>query len=533
VAILWRLPCWLELIPKKTQAMNLILLELGYEKVKLKLLHKIFLANVSVILMLSLILLSFSYYGFKSMTLYIEDAKQEVQQLVLRDLASVLAQYYSTNKSWQQLKQDPIKWRQFLEKWHKNTGSPNQISRSMQGNQPPHSVFMPMEAMPPMAPRHAPEHMLDKLYVRASQHLLEQLDLLTTEKDISELSAISENKAENALLFPIKVDGITVGWLKFTQGDNREEPGLSVLKGQFSQIIILTLLGVLLSAAVSFYLARHFINPLRRLTQGAIELSERKFDTEIVLNSKDELAELAQYFNDIGRRLASYEQQQKQWLQDIAHELRTPLTLIRGEIEAMVDGVTEPNLANLKRLKSDVLQLNHLINDLNELSITDNLLLNGEGHTLDIAELCQQLSDRYRAKLANRNITLIESLTPSRVKGDDNRLYQVLINLMENELRYCQQGGSVWLSCWTENSSVVITIEDTGPGVKDEVMTKLFDRLFRADNHRNRDFGGAGLGLAICKNIVHAHGGRLAASRSEKGGLKITINLPLLGSEFV
>jgi len=260
--------------------------------------------------------------------------------------------------------------------------------------------------------------------------------------------------------------------------------------------------------------------------QGAIDLSQRKFDTKIEINSNDELAQLAHYFNDIGIRLSKFEVQQKQWLQDIAHELRTPLTVIRGEIEAMVDGVTPATEHNLRLLQHDVLRLNHLLNDLHQLSVTDNLALNRDCALIRFDKVCINSASRFNTKLSHRNISLVTDFTPCTVRGDQSRLLQVLDNLLHNCQKYTEHGGTVWFSCRTFNSELILVIEDSGPGVDSAKLDKLFDRLYRVDSHRGREHGGAGLGLAICKNIIIAHHGEIAASRSEHGGLKITINIP-------
>ena len=478
---------------------------------KLRLLHKIFLANVSVILMLSVILLSFSYYGFKSVTSYIDEARGEVTNILMQDLSNELAAYYMRESGWQSFSANGHNWKQFMKKWHRKPSARNHHRNMIDRAEPGPPLFDPKLGKPPTNPR----------------LLLDSVSLLAADGSVIVPAIVQTNQPEQ---IAIRVGGNLIGWLQYSP-HNQDHLSLGILKRQLTEISLLAFFGVMLSAAVSFYLARHFTKPLKYLTEGAIRLSNRQFDTEINHDSNDELAELAHFFNEIGRRLASYEQQQKQWLQDIAHELRTPLTLIRGEIEAMVDGVSQINSDTLLQLKSDVLQLNHLINDLHELSVTDDLSLLNNTDNFDISLLCSQISSRYQPKLLQRGIQLSAQCTPAWVYGDDTRMYQVLTNLFENELRYCQEHGHVWLSCKVISPWVEVVIEDSGPGLDGENLNRMFDRLYRADSHRNRRFGGSGLGLAICKNIIVAHGGNIEASHSNNGGVKVTIRLPAVEGE--
>lgn len=487
---------------------------------KLKLLHKIFLANISVILMLALVLLSFSYYGFKSVTAYIDDAEEKRENFMLENLTSALIQHYQRHQNWNKFKSSPQEWRHFLRQWHDNSPfASNPIPllgrAKYNGMLPPHEQI---HRPPPIHTGEPPRN-------RAPEHIFNRLILLDRDK---KPLFYQRRAADDGLMLAVVVNEETIGWLKFIQITNQQREGMNMFKQQLKNVVILTLAGILLAALVSFYLARHFIDPIRNLIKGAINLSERNFEAKITLNSKDEFAELAHYFNETGSRLSKFELQQKQWLQDIAHELRTPLTLIRGEVEAMVDGVTEADAKNLLLLKGDILRLNHLINDLHELSVTDNLSLNRVTHPVKIAGICQALSDRFTHKLSARHINLITHFEQTTITGDENRIHQVLTNLLENCARYSEENGSLWFNCFNKDRNVIITIEDSGPGVNNETLSLMFDRLYRADSHRNRKFGGSGLGLAISHNIINAHDGTIGASHSNKGGLKIEIILPAL-----
>ncbi|NRA55993.1 MAG: HAMP domain-containing protein [Gammaproteobacteria bacterium] len=480
---------------------------------KLKLVHKVFLANFSVIGLLSIVLLSVSYYSFKKMSSYIDDSAYLEDQYMVNDLAADLGDYYTKTNSWRALELDRDYWRLFIDDVMVFNDFPPPRAEHFRPR--PQSQFNPPP--PLMFNEDVPQPHFRR------PHLVSRIELIDRYKKIVIKVKHGDNIED---YFAIKSNGTIVGWLGLVKTHPAQRHGDALLKHQLERVFFMAFIGLVLSCMVSFYLARHFIAPIRNLIQGAIGLSERKFDTKIEINSNDELAELAHYFNDIGVGLSKFEVQQKQWLQDIAHELRTPLTVIRGEIEAMVDGITPPTELNLRLLQQDVLRLNHLLNDLHQLSVTDNLALNSDSTMIRFDHVCLDSASRFHTKLSSRNISLMTDVTSCAARGDHSRLLQVIDNILHNCHKYTEEGGSVWVSCAQVNQQLVMTIEDSGPGVESTKLDKLFDRLYRVDSHRGRQNGGAGLGLAICKNIIIAHHGDIVASASEHGGLKITIHIP-------
>ncbi|MGJ8679721.1 ATP-binding protein [Paraglaciecola sp.] len=458
------------------------------------------------------------------MSQYLINSVEKHETYLVTDLAQVLSKFYIKNNSWQEFTADSTRWRLFvLQAINKGSLQPP-INRKNKG--PFDTRFGAMAEKPngmPMPPPQnngplPPLRMLQKTFISSRISLFD-----------SNKNKLIEAEGANDIFHwqPIEVNGKEVGWLGLAKAEMAEKQDNLFLSQLFKQTMTLTIIGIVFSGVVSFCLARHFTGPIRSLTQGAINLSNRQFDTKISISSNDELADLAHYFNDIGTRLSSFETTQKQWLQDIAHELRTPLTVIRGEIEAMVDGVTEANEKNLSLLKNDVLRLNHLINDLHELSVTDNLLLARDLEQIDLKQVCDCAAYRFKAKLFKNNIILNLNIQNCTIHGDASRLMQVIDNLLENCVKYTENSGCVWIACYIENNKAIVSIEDSGPGVDNKNIDKLFDRLYRIDNHRNRTSGGAGLGLAICKNIVVAHHGDIQALPSDKGGLKVLLSFPI------
>lgn len=289
-------------------------------------------------------------------------------------------------------------------------------------------------------------------------------------------------------------------------------------------------IGLLLSLLFSYLLARHFTNPIGQLKQAANSLAERKFDTKISIKTSDEFATLADDFNRIATELRRFESQQSQWIMDISHELRTPLTILEGELEAINDGIIEPNQKAITSLQEEVALLSRLVNDLHKVSTLDRHSFSYQMQAIDFKALTASLARKYELKFQTKNLTLNATFPEQAVmiNADQNRLTQVLQNILENNLRYTDEHETVWLDLTITTQHVFLSIEDSGPGVPDDALDKLFDRLFKTDSSRNRKTGGFGLGLAICQKIVLAHRGQINATKSRLGGLCITLKLPLL-----
>ena len=215
---------------------------------------------------------------------------------------------------------------------------------------------------------------------------------------------------------------------------------------------------------------------------------------------------------------------------DISHELRTPIAVVRAEIEAMIDGIRPTNPDHLNSLHSEVGRLSSLVDDLHELSLSDLGALNYRMAKVDLTEVLGQSLAHFEAGFSQQGIELSTSLpsTEVMIKADEQRLTQLFNNLYQNTLKYTQSPGQCQVQLVLEADQARIIWQDSSPGVPESSLDKLFDRLYRVEESRNRATGGSGLGLAICQNIVAAHQGTVTAKASELGGLTIQIELPLV-----
>ncbi|HEY5757309.1 MAG TPA: ATP-binding protein [Steroidobacter sp.] len=354
-----------------------------------------------------------------------------------------------------------------------------------------------------------------------------RLTLLDADKEI----VIGNREfARNTPMRPIDVDGKTVGWLvlvPFQQATAAAD--VRFQKRQLTQNWLIGLGTVILAALAAWSLSRLLVTPLRRIASATHNLASGDYKVRIPVTSKDEIGGLSEDFNRLAKALAHNEQLRRSFMADVSHELRTPLSVLKGELEAIEDGVRTMTPATLASLQSEVTTLSKLVSDLYDLSLSDIGALSYRMTEVDIGDALDSTLGLFQQRLAERGLKVERQIDSQvLVNGDEGRLQQLFTNLLENCARYTQANGTVRVGCRNTNGEVLIEIEDSGPGVPADILPRIFERFVRAEASRNRSHGGAGLGLAICANIVQAHGGTITASAAPLGGLLIGIRLPRL-----
>jgi two-component system sensor histidine kinase BaeS len=290
---------------------------------------------------------------------------------------------------------------------------------------------------------------------------------------------------------------------------------------------VLVLLGAL---AFAFTLARWLLGPVRALAAATRALAAGDYRQRVTVARGDELGALARDFNHLAETLEQNRDARRQWGADIAHELRTPLAILRGEIDALRDGVRPLGAAALVSLQAECQRLSTLVEDLYQLSLADAGALEYRFEAVDLRDLVRESVALQRAAFADAGLALdADCPAVPPVHGDARRLDQLLDNLLANARRYTDAPGRVQVRLAAQEDGVVLSVDDTAPGVPPAHLPHLFERLYRVDASRNRAAGGAGLGLAICRAIVAAHGGTIQAQPSALGGLSVRVTLPLQG----
>ncbi len=240
--------------------------------------------------------------------------------------------------------------------------------------------------------------------------------------------------------------------------------------------------------------------------------------------------------NHMAQSLKRLEQARRLWIAQISHELRTPLAVLRGALEAIEDGARQPTPAVLASLREEVMQLNRLVDDLHTLSVADMGGMRCDFQGGDADAWLLRVASRFDAAAQQRGLRLTVPSTAAAVQAcwDFQRIDQLLANLRTNSLRYTRAPGEVRVHWQADGAQhLVLTVEDTAPGVPPEDLAQLFEPLFRADKARQRGTEhGSGLGLAIVRSIAVAHQGEVSVQPSTLGGLRFTVRLPLQADDF-
>ncbi len=328
----------------------------------------------------------------------------------------------------------------------------------------------------------------------------------------------------------VKSEGVVVGSLLLAPLPDLQNDADVAFAAAQTRHALVAAIGVLIGALLAAWaLARWLLKPVKALSAGSQQLAAGDYSVRIDADRRDELGELADDFNHLAAALEENQQARRQWGADIAHELRTPLSILRGEIQALQDGVRPLEPAALASLQAECARITSLVEDLYQLSLSDAGALEYKFVPLNLAALLESMVGEYRGAFESAGLTVSLAplpATPPMVNGDERRLSQLFANLLTNAMRYTDAPGNVQVELASAAGGWRITIDDTPPGVAPHHLPKLFDRLYRVEASRNRNAGGAGLGLAICRNIVGAHKGRIDAGASPLGGLRITIDLP-------
>lgn len=483
-------------------------------RLKLKLYHKLFIAfTVTAILMVTTFSIVMHWMAYKNFSEYVTQAELQRSSKI----KSALINYYEETGSWDTLK-NRRSWFDFL---RENTDSKREEFRAP-SNERDRDEGLRKQRNPGMGMRRGMDHRRMMLYAsRVRLH------------DASD-AFINGNRANTGsfIFEELKLNDTTIGKIGLLKPPELSNPIQMVFLERQKRVMLLAGgILIIIGSFVAWMISRGLLKQIHPLQSGTQKIASRKFDTRISVHTSDELGELANSFNQMATTLEGYEKQQRQWISDISHELGTPLSVLKGEIEAMQDGIRPVNLDQISSLQDEVIHMEKIVKDLKFLSSAETGELRFEWENIDPVKLLKNTLLQYQNKMISKDLlpeNQLDFANAGLIKGDSIRLKQVYLNLFENCLRYSQSPGSVYLTNRLIKGQIIIEIEDEGPGVPEESLNKLFDRLYRVDYARSREAGGSGLGLAISKQIIEQHQGKISASQGTRGGLKITITLPVM-----
>jgi two-component system sensor histidine kinase BaeS len=292
------------------------------------------------------------------------------------------------------------------------------------------------------------------------------------------------------------------------------------------RIVAVTALVLLVAVGVTTLVGMRLVGPLRALTAAAGRMRDGDDGARVEVAGNDEIARLADAFNDMAERRREVEELRRAMVGDIAHEMRTPTTNIRGWLEAAEDGVVPLDRELMSSLLEEAFLLQHVIDDLQDLSAADAGELRLHRQPVDLADLLPAVADAFAASAGRAGVELRVHPTSTWVTADPIRLRQAVGNLLTNAVRHTPAGGSVTVSARTEPDAHVIDVADTGPGLSAAEQTLVFERFWRAEKSRSRQTGGSGLGLPIVRKLIEAHGGTVSVTSVPGEGATFTLRLP-------
>ena len=282
-------------------------------------------------------------------------------------------------------------------------------------------------------------------------------------------------------------------------------------------------LALVVAAAVGTTVALHASRPIARLADTTRRYAGGDRAARATPHGPREVADLGHAFNDLADRLQTEEVQRRRLTADVAHELRTPLTVLRSELEAIEDGLMEPDPDRVAQLLQQVELLGRLVQDLGTLASAESGALELRRERFDLGALVSRAAAAFEGRATERGAAIVTAAAVTEVDGDSGRILQVVNALLDNALRHAPEGGHVWVRVAEERGAPVLEVSDDGPGVPEGERELVFRRFYRADPARSRGSGGSGLGLAIVAALVERHGGSVAVDERPGGGARFRV----------
>jgi signal transduction histidine kinase len=298
-------------------------------------------------------------------------------------------------------------------------------------------------------------------------------------------------------------------------------------------LLIAATAALLTAIAASLYVSGRIVAPIQRMLVTSRRIAAGSYSVRVPVLTRDELGDLSASFNQMAEALAATERRRVELMGDIAHELRTPLTSIEGYMEGLLDGVIEPDEETFILIAREARRLWRLVDNLQELSRAESGQLPIVAHPVSLPELIQMVIARLMPQFQARQITLESALEREQdlmVMADEDRMSQILLNLLSNALRYTPENGHVRVSARREGNFAHVAVADSGIGLAAADLNRVFDRFYRVDKSRARSGGGSGIGLTVARALVEAQGGGIWAESAGLGqGSTFHFTLPCPG----
>ncbi len=274
------------------------------------------------------------------------------------------------------------------------------------------------------------------------------------------------------------------------------------------------------------FLARGMTSPLRDMADAAREMARGKYGRRVTATSRDEVGDLARAFNKMAAELGETDRVRRDLVANVSHELRTPITALQAVLENLIDGVAPPDDETLRTMLAQVERLGRLVTQLLDLSRLESGAVPLDREEFSVEPMLEHAVRESRLHTPDVAVAVVVETPGLTADADQERVHQVVANLLENAVRYTPHGGSVEVRARRSNTGVTIEVCDDGPGIPEPERARIFERFYRADTARATTDGGAGLGLAIAQWIVDLHGGEIHPEQRQPHGCRMVVTLP-------
>jgi len=304
---------------------------------------------------------------------------------------------------------------------------------------------------------------------------------------------------------------------------------LGFLQSVWWQFMLAGAIAAVLALVMARWLARGMTQPLRDMADASRRMETGDYSTRIYTTTRDEVGQLGAAFNRMSRELDNLEASRRDLVANVSHELKTPITAIRAHLENLLDGVEEPNAEILQVMLSQSERLGRLVEQLLDLSRLESGEVPLRREEISLGPLVSRVMSEIEVARAARAVEVLSDLPNDlpTIEADPERVHQVIFNLVDNAVRYTPEGGEVRIAAQRHNGSIEVSVADTGVGIPPDALPRLFERFYRVDGARTRDDGGTGIGLAIARSVVEAHGGTIRAESEFGRGSTFTFDLPV------
>ncbi len=347
--------------------------------------------------------------------------------------------------------------------------------------------------------------------------------------NIAKLTTESDNTFNTPVLtvgMPIVVYGDTIGAVLVHKK-------LSDLNGamvnMYTRIVFSALVAVIVAIVLLYFLAKNILKPLKKVTEATAQLARGNFGVRLDINSEDEIGELSRTFNSVAEDLGKYENTRRSFVANVSHELRSPLTSMQGLVQGILDGTVQKDQQDyyLGIVLDETKRLNYLINDLLDLSQIESGKLDFNIKKTDINELIRRCLITFESKISDKDIEVEVDIKDEKqyVMADENRIKQVLMNLIDNAVKFTPHGGLLRIYTSESPASVFVNVNNSGGRITEEDIPYVFERFYKADKSHTRTQEGTGLGLSIVKKILDGHGQNIWVKSKEEEGTTFTFTL--------